>query len=82
MAPSVSSPLWVVSLDDPRAPPTDVWNAMSEAERQAVLDALPSEFPAEQQAREAEQKAREAEQKARERAEAKLREQGINPDEL
>ncbi|MBN1607602.1 MAG: Uma2 family endonuclease [Polyangiaceae bacterium] len=46
MVQPIPSPLWVVSLDDPRAPPTDVWNAMSDAERQAVLDALPSEFPA------------------------------------
>lgn len=36
---------WVVDPDDPRAPPTEIWERMSEAERQAVIDALPSEFP-------------------------------------
>lgn len=30
---------------DPRAPSQALWEAMSEAERAAVLDALPSEFP-------------------------------------
>jgi Uma2 family endonuclease len=40
-----SSPLrWIVDPDDPRAPPTEIWNAMSEVERRAVVDALPSEF--------------------------------------
>jgi Uma2 family endonuclease len=35
-----------VDPDDPRAPPSDVWARMSPAERQRVLDSLPSEFPA------------------------------------
>jgi Uma2 family endonuclease len=40
-----SSPsAWIVDPDDPRAPPTEIWEAMSEAERRAVVDALPSEF--------------------------------------
>ena len=40
-----SSPArWVVDPEDPRAPPTEIWEAMSEAERRAVVDALPSEF--------------------------------------
>lgn len=37
---------WDVDEDDPRAPPTELWEAMSVEQRQAVLDALPSEFPA------------------------------------
>lgn len=37
--------LWTVDPDDPRAPPEEIWNAMSPAERQRVVDALPSEFP-------------------------------------
>jgi Uma2 family endonuclease len=36
---------WVVNPDDPRAPPEDVWAALSEAERQRIVDSLPSEFP-------------------------------------
>ncbi len=36
---------WVVDLDDPRAPPSDVWQAMTATERQSVLRSLPSEFP-------------------------------------
>ncbi|MEM6789955.1 MAG: Uma2 family endonuclease, partial [Myxococcota bacterium] len=40
-----SSPLWMVDPEDPRAPPTDVWERMSDEERNAVLAALPSEFP-------------------------------------
>jgi Uma2 family endonuclease len=34
-----------VDPDDPRAPPADVWDALSEPERQHILDELPSEFP-------------------------------------
>jgi Uma2 family endonuclease len=36
---------YVVDPDDPRAPPEDVWNAMTAAEREEVLANLPSEFP-------------------------------------
>jgi Uma2 family endonuclease len=34
-----------VDPNDPRAPPSDVWARMSPAERQRVVDSLPSEFP-------------------------------------
>jgi len=40
------APTWVVDPNDPRAPPEDIWDAMSPAERQRVVDSLPSEFPA------------------------------------
>lgn len=36
---------WLVDPDDPRAPPQEVWDRLSESERQRVLDSLPSEFP-------------------------------------
>jgi Uma2 family endonuclease len=36
---------WIVDPDDPRAPPTEVWERMTPEERAAVIDALPSEFP-------------------------------------
>jgi Uma2 family endonuclease len=36
---------WQIDPDDPRAPPTHIWDAMTDSERKAVLDALPSEFP-------------------------------------
>ncbi|MFO0590177.1 MAG: Uma2 family endonuclease [Polyangiaceae bacterium] len=35
---------YVIDPDDPRAPPMDVWNAMTEAERRRVAEALPSDF--------------------------------------
>ncbi|MEZ4307870.1 MAG: Uma2 family endonuclease [Polyangiaceae bacterium] len=35
---------YVVDPDDPRAPPTEVWNAMTAAERFRVVDELPSDF--------------------------------------
>lgn len=44
---STSNPAdFVVDPDDPRAPPQDVWDRMTEAQRQRVVDALPSEFEA------------------------------------
>lgn len=39
------SPLWRLDPDDPRAPSREVWERMSEAERQRVVDELPSDFP-------------------------------------
>jgi Uma2 family endonuclease len=36
---------WTVDPDDPRAPPEDVWDALSPAERKRIVDSLPSEFP-------------------------------------
>lgn len=36
---------WVVDPDDPRAPPREIWAQLSEAERRAVVESLPSEFP-------------------------------------
>src|SRR5687767_5614690 len=35
---------WLVDPDDPRAPPQEVWDRLTEAERQRVVDSLPSEF--------------------------------------
>lgn len=35
---------WRVDPDDPRAPPEEIWNALSPAERKHVVDSLPSEF--------------------------------------
>jgi Uma2 family endonuclease len=37
---------WVLDPDDPRAPPQDVWEQLTEVERQHVVNSLPSEFPA------------------------------------
>jgi Uma2 family endonuclease len=34
-----------VDPDDPRAPPAEVWDTLTHAERQHILDELPSEFP-------------------------------------
>ena len=41
----MSEPVYVVDPDDPRAPPQDVWDAMSEEARRRVLASLPSEIP-------------------------------------
>jgi Uma2 family endonuclease len=38
-------PSHLVDPDDPRAPTTEQWDALSPEERAAVLDALPSDFP-------------------------------------
>lgn len=35
---------WIVDPDDPRAPPQELWDRMSEAEREEVVESLPSEF--------------------------------------
>jgi Uma2 family endonuclease len=35
---------WVIDPDDPRAPPQEIWDRMTPAERQRVLDELPSEL--------------------------------------
>jgi Uma2 family endonuclease len=37
-------PAWTVDPDDPRAPPQEVWDQMSEEQRRQVIDSLPSEF--------------------------------------
>ncbi|AEI64271.1 Uma2 family endonuclease [Corallococcus macrosporus] len=34
-----------VDPDDPRAPPQELWDALSPEERQRIIDSLPSEFP-------------------------------------
>jgi Uma2 family endonuclease len=39
---------WVVDEDDPRAPPEDIWQRLTEAQRQRIVDSLPSEFPPDQ----------------------------------
>lgn len=40
-----SARLWVVDPEDPRAPPDEIWDAMTPRERRRVVDSLPSEFP-------------------------------------
>ena len=35
---------WVIDPDDPRAPPQEIWDQMTPAERQHVVDSLPSEL--------------------------------------
>jgi Uma2 family endonuclease len=42
--PMTERPSYVVDPDDPRAPPTEIWNLLTESERHAVVEALPSEF--------------------------------------
>jgi Uma2 family endonuclease len=42
--PFVSRPPYVVDPEDPRAPPQDVWDAMSAEERIRVVEELPSEI--------------------------------------
>lgn len=37
-------PHWQIDPDDPRAPPLEVWTALTAEQRLEVLDALPSEF--------------------------------------
>lgn len=36
---------WTVDPDDPRAPPQEIWDRLTQEQRQRVLDSLPSEFP-------------------------------------
>jgi hypothetical protein len=33
---------WVIDPDDPRGPPQEIWDQMTPAERQRVVDSLPS----------------------------------------
>jgi Uma2 family endonuclease len=35
---------WIVDPDDPRAPPQELWDRMSEVERERIVESLPSEF--------------------------------------
>ncbi|MEN9580506.1 MAG: hypothetical protein RJA70_3515 [Pseudomonadota bacterium] len=42
---SEASPLWELNLDDPRAPPQEVWDRMTPEQRAEVVATLPSEFP-------------------------------------
>lgn len=37
---------WTVEPDDPRAPPTAIWERLTDAQRRAVIESLPSELPA------------------------------------
>jgi hypothetical protein len=37
---------WLLNPEDPRAPAQEVWDQLSEVERQHVVDSLPSDFPA------------------------------------
>src|SRR5688572_33509148 len=36
---------WLVDPDDPRAPPQDVWDRMTSAEREHVVASLPADMP-------------------------------------
>jgi len=37
---------WVVDPDDPRAPPQELWDRLSDEQREHIIDSLPSSFPA------------------------------------
>jgi hypothetical protein len=41
----IPASVWTVDPEDPRAPPEEVWDALSPAERKHIIDSLPSEFP-------------------------------------
>jgi len=47
-SPRAPASAWTVDPDDPRAPPEDVWEALSPAERKRIVDSLPSEVPCSQ----------------------------------
>ncbi len=36
---------WVVDQEDPRAPPQEIWDLLTDEQRQHVVDSLPSDFP-------------------------------------
>ena len=36
---------WMIDEEDPRAPPQEVWDRLTEDERERIVDSLPSEFP-------------------------------------
>lgn len=44
----VTQPLggWVIDPDDPRAPPSEVWERLTPEQRQAIIASLPTDFPA------------------------------------
>lgn len=42
---SQTAATWVVDPDDPRAPPTEIWERLTPEQRAEVIAALPSEFP-------------------------------------
>lgn len=42
---SIPAPKWTIDPDDPRAPPTEIWEQLTPEERDAIVEALPSEFP-------------------------------------
>jgi len=35
---------WIIDPDDPRAPPTEMWRALSDEQRRRLVDSLPSEW--------------------------------------
>ena len=37
---------WTIDPEDPRAPPTDIWQRLTREQQLAIVEALPSEFPA------------------------------------
>jgi Uma2 family endonuclease len=41
----IPSPKWTLDLSDPRAPLQEVWDTMTDQERDEVVASLPSEFP-------------------------------------
>lgn len=36
---------WTVDPDDPRAPPSEIWDRLTPSQREDVVENLPSEFP-------------------------------------
>lgn len=43
---SIAPAQWTIDPDDPRAPPTELWNSLTPEQQAAVVASLPSDFPA------------------------------------
>src|SRR5262245_23600139 len=41
----VTRPSWLPDPEDPRAPPQDVWDRLSDEERELVVTSLPADMP-------------------------------------
>jgi Uma2 family endonuclease len=43
---SIAPARWTIDPDDPRAPPTELWNSLTPEEQAAIVASLPTDFPA------------------------------------
>ena len=65
---------WTIDPDDPRAPPDEIWDAMSPEERKRIVASLPTKSQlAAKETRQRAEEARQRAEEARQRVEAERR---------